>query len=273
MMRIDYSETLRRGDAYRLVNGSVVKMGRPELQSLFEKNFRDSVSAANIEVGFSGEIIHKDRKVITWDLEKLPSAVAGAKLREVIEAKASQESAGGGLYSTMVDRLTHARVFGSDDPYEARTVEELQLEMRQLERQYRDHDDHFLFEKHASNVQLVIFNQSDEPISDASLSLTLPSHEAFHIASELPRVPRDGGFVERPPNEQADYPTVSYGGNSIQVSVKLGDIPGGAPVEAFTIPLRICVGSELKGRRVGLQYSLVARNLREPAKGRLRLLF
>lgn len=273
MMRIDYSETLRRGDAYRRVNESIVKMGRRELQSQFEKNFRDAVSAANIEVGFSGDVIHKDRKVITWDLEKLPSAIAGAKLRELIEAKTNRESTGDGLYTTMVDRLTHARVFGSDDPYEARTVEELRAEMRQLERQYRDHDDDFLFEKHASNLQLVIFNQSDEPISDASLSLTLPSHEAFRVASQLPRTPQNGEFVERSMNEQADYPTVTYRGASIHVTAKLGDIPGGAPVDAFRTPLRLCVGSELKGRRVGIQYSLVARNLREPATGRLRLLF
>ena len=37
MMRVDYSETLRRGDAYVRINDSAVKMGRRQLQSLFEK--------------------------------------------------------------------------------------------------------------------------------------------------------------------------------------------------------------------------------------------
>jgi len=273
MMRIDYSETLRRGDAYRRVNESIVKMGRRELQSLFEKKFRDSVPAANIEVGFFGEIIHKSQNVVTSSLETLPSAIAGFKLKEMIEAKSGRDSSGTGLFSTVVDRLTHARVFGSDDPYEARTAEELRIEMRQIERQYRDHDDHFLFEEHASNLQLVVFNHSDEPVSDASLSLTLPNHGAFHVAERLPRLPRDDGFVERTPNEQADYPAVSFRDDSIHVTAKLGDVPGGEPVEVFTTPLRICVGSELKGRRIGIHYSLFAKNLREPAKGRLRLLF
>ena len=41
----------------------------------------------------------------------------------------------------------------------------------------------------------------------------------------------------------------------------------------FSLPLRICVGRELKGRRIGIQYSLQAHNLRTAATGKLRLLF
>ena len=57
MMRVDYSETLRRGDAYKRVNNAPIKMGRRQLLELFERKFRDSVSAGDIEVGFPGEIL------------------------------------------------------------------------------------------------------------------------------------------------------------------------------------------------------------------------
>jgi hypothetical protein len=66
---------------------------------------------------------------------------------------------------------------------------------------------------------------------------------------------------------------VSLHDNSVNVSVKLDDIEPGEPTEAFDLPLRICVGNELKGRRIGIQYSLFAQNLRTPATGKLRLLF
>jgi hypothetical protein len=59
--------------------------------------------------------------------------------------------------------------------------------------------------------------------------------------------------------------------DSIHVTVKLGDIPSGEPVEAFESALRICIGHELRGRRIGIQYSLFAKNLRSAAKGKLRL--
>jgi len=270
MMRIDFSETLRRGDAYARVKESTVKMGRRQLQQLFEKKFQHAVSATNIEIGFPGEIIHKDLTVATRSLEKLPSLIASAKLHELIDAKSRvQESAS----NTAVARLTHARLFGTDSPYEDRSTEEIMSEMRQLERRYKHHDDHFLFDEDATLIQLVLLNEGKEALQDASLSLVMPNHNEFHVATQLPRIPRDDQFIERTPSEQAGYPAVSLGDGSIQVSVKLDDIEPGEPIEAFDLPLRVCVGDGLKGRRLGIQYSLFAQNLRAPAKGKLRLLF
>ena len=269
MMRVDFSETLRRGDAYVRVNKSAVKMGRRQLQALFEKNFKDSVSAANIEIGFPGEIIHKDQSMPTCSLAELPSVVASSKLNQLIEAKEQvHESAS----NTMVARLTHARLFGSDIPYEERSTEEIVEEMKQLKKQYRDNDDYFLFEENKSELQLVVFNQGEEPIRGASLTLVFPNHDVFHIATQLPKLPKGRNFVERLPAEQADYPAVNLRDDSIHVSVKLGDIEPGEPTDVFFTPLRVCVGDELKGRRLGIQYSLFAQNLRSPAHGKLRLI-
>jgi hypothetical protein len=270
MMRVDYSETLRRGDAYARVNDSTIKMGRRQLQALFEKKFRDSVSAANIEIGFPGDIIHKDRKLETFQLSDLPSAVASSKLHELVEAQSRVHAS---TSNTAVARLTHARLFGTDSPYEDRSTEDIMTEMRQIERRYRDHDDYYLFEERTTRLQLVIYNQSEEAIRDASLSLVMPNHNAFHVATRLPKIPRDERFIDRTPAEQAEYPAVSLKDNSVHASVKLGDIEPGEPSEVFSEPLRICVGEELKGRRLGIQYSLFAQNLRTAAKGKLRLLF
>lgn len=270
MMRIDYSETLRRGDAYARMNNKSVKLGRRQLQALFEKKFQDSVSAANIEIGFPGDIIHKDLNVMTHSFATLPSAVASAKLHELIEAKQQVRASAS---NTIVARLTHARLFGTDSPYEERSTDEILEEMRQIERRYRHQDSHFLFEERATLVQLVLLNQGNEELRDASLTLVLPNHNAFHVATELPRIPRDDRFIERTPSEQAGYPAVVLSDNSVQVSTKLGDIEPGEPVEVFDLPLRICVGNELQGRRLGIQYALNAHNLRTAAKGKLRLLF
>ena len=270
MMRADYSETLRRGDAYVRVNNSPVKMGRRQLQSLFEKKFQDSVSSANIEIGFPGDIIHRDMNIPTCSLVKLPSAVASSKLHELIEAKSAVAAS---AENTMVARLTHARLFGSDSPYEDRSTEEIMKEMRQIERRYQDHDGHFLFEERANDVQLVVYNQSEETLRDVSLALVMPNHDAFYVAAQLPKIPRDDRFIERTPAEQSEYPAVSLHDDSISVSVKLGDIEPGEPVSVFTVPLKVCVGTALKGRRIGMQYSLFAQNLRTAAKGKLRLLF
>lgn len=270
MMRVDHSETLRRGDAYVRVNDLAVKMGRRQLQSLFEKKFTDSVTAATVEIGFAGEVIHKDMQVVTSDLAKMPSAVASAKLRELLEAKHQVHAS---TTDTAVARLTHARLFGSDKPYEHQSTATIKSEMLESDMEYLDHDEYFLFEEHATDVQLVVLNQGEEVLRGASLSLIMPNNSAFHVATHLPKILRDDRYIDRTPIEQSEYPTVSLRDDSVRVPVKLGDIEPGAPIEVFTVPLKICVGNELEGRRFGIQYSFLAQNLRSAVNGKLRLFF
>lgn len=270
MMRIDFSEALRRGDAYARLNDSAIKLGRRQLQSLFEKKFRDSVSATNIEIGFPGDIVYKDQKLPTCSLSQLPSSIASSKLYELIQAKTKVHAS---TPNTIVARLTHARLFGTDRPYEERSTDDIREEMQQIERRYRNHDQHFLFTENGCDLQLVVLNQGEENLNDASLTFAMPNHAEIHVASQLPKLYRDDRFVDRTPAEHANYPAVTVGDNAINVSVKLGDIPPGEPIEVFKTPLRLCVGSDLQGRRIGIQYSLFAHNLRTAATGKLRLLF
>jgi hypothetical protein len=270
MMRIDYSETLRRGDAYIRSKSNVMKLGRRQLAELFEKKFRDSVSAGDIEIGFPGEIIHKDLALNCCDLSQLPSAQASKKLNQLIDIRSKSRNTGS---TTVMARLTHARLFGADDPYVDRTADELIQEINDLRAKYRDQDSHFLYESRAEQVQVVVYNQGDEPIIDASLSLIMPNHNAFYVADCLPKIPRTTGFADRSPDEIAAYPSVVLKDDSVQITSKIGDIPVGEPIEVFVSPLRVCVGEDLSGKRFGARYALHGQNLRSPAKGQLRLLF
>lgn len=270
MMRADQSESLRRGDAYIRVNDSAVKMGRGQLQDLFERKFRDSVSSDRIEIGFPGEIIHKSLRLPTVDLAQLPSAVASGKLKQLIEIRSNTRGTGS---TTAVTRLTHARLFGAENPYEDKTPTTLMQEKSQLRQQHHDDDQHFLFEANGSTLQLVVYNQGEESIQDASLSLVLPNHEAFHVAAGPPASRNTNPLLDQLPTGPMGYPSVKLKDDSILVAGNLGDVPSGEPVEVFGLPLRLCAGSELRGRRIGIRYSLFGRNLREPARGSLRLLF
>ena len=270
MMRIDYSEKLRRGDAYIRSKNGAMKMGRRQLAELFESKFRDSVSASDIEIGFPGEIIHKDLALNSCDLSQLPSAEASQKLNQLIEIRNRSRNTGS---TTVMARLTHARLYGTDDPYVDRSPDELMREMQELRIKYRDQDNHFLFESRAERVQLVVYNQGQEPILDASLSLIMPNHNEFYVADTLPRVPRKNSFADRTPDEIASYPSVSLKDDSVQITSKIGDIPVGEPIDAFGSPLRLCVGKDLQGKRFGVRYSLHGQNLRAPAKGKLRIMF
>ena len=270
MMRIDHSERLRRGDAYIRMNETAVKMGRRQLQELFAKKFREAVPADNVEIGFPGEIIHKDLQIETADLSQLPSTLASAKLKQLMEIREKVKDSGS---TTVMARLTHARLFGSDSPYEDRNSEELAAEMSQIQKKHENEDRYFLFEEKVKNLQLVILNQGEDFIEDAALTLVMPNHDSFHVASQLPKRPRDDDFVDRSAAEMRTYPSVNLKEDAVHVSSNLGEIQTGALVQVFETPLRICVGSALQGRRLGIRYSLFGSNLQRPAKGKLRLLF
>ena len=270
MMRADFSETLRRGDAYIRMQDNVLKMGRRQLQELFEERFQESVATENIEIGFPGEIMHKTLKLPTTDLSHMPSAQAAAKLQLLLEARSRVAPSGS---ETMVARLTHARLFGSDRPYEDKSPEQLIREIGEIRNVHRFEDEHYLYEEHGQELQLMILNQGEHHLENASLTLVMPNHNAFYVASRPPRVRREGQWHPRPASENEGYPTVALNDDSIHVLSTLGDISADAPVRVFGTPLKICVGQELRGRKMEIRYSLQGSNLRKAVKGRLRLQF
>jgi hypothetical protein len=245
-------------------------MGRRQMQDLFYRKFRDAVPVDNIEVGFPGEIVLKDLRIPTVNLALLPSIIASAKLEQMMDIRNSVKNTGS---TTVMARLTHARLFGSDSPYEHRSAEELLHEMSETRKKYADQDSHFLFAENKTQVQLTVTNRGEAAIEDAALTLVMPTHADFHVARCLPKRPRNDGFVARTPTEQAGYPSVSIRDDSVHVSSNLGRLQPDVPVQAFSTALRICVGESLQGRRLGIRYSLHGSNLQRPVKGNLRLFF
>lgn len=270
MMRIDFSETLRRGDAYTRVDTTTVKLGRRQLQEMFEAKFRESVSHESIEVGFPGDIIHKDIQLPTVDLSQMPSAIAGGKLQQMLDMRNRFSNTGS---TTVMARLTHARLFGSDSPYEHRNSDELIKEMAEIRSKHEHEDQHFLYEENVQKLEIVIYNQGDSAIENASLTLVMPNHNSFYVASALPMIRKDDRWIQRGPAARASYPAVNLRDDSIHVSSTLDEVPTGAPIQVFETPLRLCAGQELKGRKLGIRYALCGSNLRRSAKGKLRIIF
>jgi len=174
----------------------------------------------------------------------------------------SQKSGG----ESIMGRLVHARLYGSDDPYVTRSPEDLLIEMAQIRSTYAVEDRGYMFGSEAEQIQAVVYNQSSEPILDASLVLLVPPDDDLHIAERLPVAP---GATD----SHSAYPDVAILEKSIRITQKIGEIPAGERVEVFETPLRVCAGAPLRGRKFGVRYALFGKNLRTPAKGQLRLLF
>jgi hypothetical protein len=255
MMGRDHSAGLRRGDAWVRVNNEVFRLGRGQLQALFQSNFKESIGAERVEIGFAGEMSQQRIVLPVCDLDQLPSLVAASKIREVLAVK--QNSAGSGNTS-MMERLTHARVYGSNDPYQEHSTQTLIGELDEITRRHRVDDQNFLFQANGCELQLRIFNQSDSSIEDASITIKLPNLEELYVADN----PGDEG-----------YPAVNIKDDSILVTEHLGEIPPGVPVSAFKTSIKLCAGRSLEGQRFSVGYTLFGRNLRSPVTGHLAIDF
>jgi hypothetical protein len=199
-------------------------------------------------------MLTKDKKEARQIINgKRPSALEIEQL-----VKVQLNSRGSGSTSIMA-RLVHARLYGSDDPYISRSSDELMQEMEQIRDKYEDHDRQFLFETNCEKIQLVVYNQGQDPIVDASIALLMPKDNEF--------------YIDRSPDEMASCPSISVRDKSIHIASQIGDIPVGQPIEVFSSALRVCIGPALNGRRFGIRYALQGRNLRSPVKGTLRLNF
>lgn len=205
----------------------------------------------------------KDLHLKCRDLAGLPSAMAAEKLDELMKVQVESQRSGG---ESIMARLVHARLYGSDDPYVTRSPDDLLQEMAQIRGQYAVQDQHHLFGSNAQQIQTVVYNQSNEPILNASVVLLLPADDDLHIADRLPGTTDAAG-------SHAAYPVVAVLDNSIRITQKVDEIPAGEPMEIFATPLRVCAGAALRGRKFSVRYAVFGENLRTPAKGRLRLLF
>lgn len=144
MMRVDYSEQLRRGDAYVRADDAVIKIGRRILFNMFDDRAKSVAPDDNVEIGFAGEVIQKKLYLPTVDLNQLPSAIEHGKLNQLVDVREKARDSGS---TTTMARMVHMRLFGSDEPYEDRSPTTLLAEMEQIRQKHESDDHHFLLKK------------------------------------------------------------------------------------------------------------------------------
>lgn len=255
MMRDDHSAALHRGDAWVRINDQSFRLGRGQLQALFQSNFKDSIGVERVEVGFAGVAGNQPLVLPVCDLNQLPSVVAASKIRALLNTKTNSSGSGN---TTMMLRLTHAKAYGSNDPYKDQSVEELTAKLDDIAQQHQVDDQNFMFEVNGCDLQLRILNQADGPIEDGTVTLTIPQVAGLQVA----RRPDDPG-----------YPAIDAKDDYLLVTVRLGEIPPGSPIQLFQTPIKLCVSNALKGQRLNLGYTLFGRNLGSPVGGQLPIEF
>jgi len=269
MMRADHSAPLRRGDAWIRIKTEAQRMGRRQLETVFAERFAEPLFSGKVDIGFDGDMLTHERVVQTVDSANLPSVDARAKLETLIEAKEQAHTAAD--ENTFITRLTHARLFGADKPYQSHSVAELRAELDKIEEHYRDRDEYFRFVEKGQKLNLVVFNESQQEIHAASIALMVPRAPRFRLARRIPGNPAHDSSARKVYDDEGNYPTVTELETSYQVTESLGTLSPGNTTLAFKEPLRLFADKVLEGKRVVIHYKLFGSNLRRPIAGKLEL--
>ena len=264
LLAANVSNTMRRGNGWIRRGTECARLARADLQRMFEAKYREPAPAAGVLVGFPGRVPQEELVLPILSLTELPSEVAGARIRKLLEAKEAAKEVFGRT-ETGIDRLVHAQVFSGDVPYERHSEDSLARRLNQTPEHNAAADEYYELEVRAHKLNLVLVNVGESPVEGATLVLGFPRLEGVGIAERIVLAP---GADQAPP---PGYPVVDTGPRTIRVQASVGEILHGSTVRAFRQPLRLWLREAAAGKTLPVDYHLHAKNLREPLGGTLRI--
>jgi len=287
MMKKDFGK-LKKGDSFIRKGTHVSRMMRRDHDAIFEKKLKKDKFDGKIHLSFSGYgSSHEIELMVTSDI-KLPSQRAAEKIIKIIKERKqvvkmkTQEAAFTGISAIFESQQRFAKSLRSITanpfspiPYEQRTLEELQNNLKEVDQTYRDDDSYTLFELSSHKINISILNEGHTYIEDASIQLQIKKIEGLLVAEKVYVEPKNdiNSLVNAhvPSYESINYPEVNYTESSIVIYQTIGDVKHRLPINAFKVPIRIVFLDQLAGKVVEIKCKLFGKNLIEPLNKILRI--
>jgi hypothetical protein len=248
--------TIERGASFIRRGTTRERLVREDLELMYARRYDYATRFAGLKVGFTAD---EPAEMLALQCQQdmaLPSYEHTSKVRELLEARSYVERASSTEDSGIV-RMVHMRVFGTDVPYESKTVEQLEQELQEIEAAFREQDRHARYERDATRVNLTVANDSAEPLDEAALVVHFPVAKGFEVIAGAG--PASSGRIDGRPESAA-----------VSVARTLGRIEQGTRIAAFAEPLRVVLTAECRHKVLPVRYELRAANLPIPMQGKLR---
>ncbi|KAB7731093.1 hypothetical protein F5984_09775 [Rudanella paleaurantiibacter] len=240
----------------------------------FEKIFDSRTSVGPIHIKFDSDDKSEKIAVQTAGEYTLPSQKAKESILDILrkreELARRLEDEKGTDNFTLLNALQNFPRISVSRSYEDRDTVELYENLRDVEDTYEEDDLFTIYEKHAVKINVVIHNEGDSYIDDASIQLFIPKINGLLVADKVyddPEKAVTGPFGMRVPEIKVNimsYPEVSELNDYILVNEHIGVLRHGIPVRAFETPLRIHFPNSLAGEIINIECKLFAKQLRTP---------
>jgi hypothetical protein len=287
MMKKDFGK-FKKGDCFIRKGTHVSRMMRRDLDAISEKKIKKYKFDGKIQLSFSGYSSNQEIELMVTSDIKLPSQRAAEKIKKIIKEKKqlakmkTQSTAFTGAYSAILEiqqRLAESTRITVNPfvpiPYEQRTLEELQKNLKEVDQTYRDDDFYELFELSSHKINISILNEGHTYIEDASIQLKIKKIEGLLIADKVYVEPKNNNKIfvsaRAPLYESMNYPEVDYIESSIVIYQIIGDVKHHLPIDAFKVPIRMVFLEQLAGKVIEIKCKIFGKNLIEPLNEILRI--
>jgi len=281
MMKKDFEE-LRKGDCFIRKGSHVSRMIRKDIDIILEEKMKKDKFDGKVQLSFS-EHDGSPREIeltVAADV-KLPSQIAAEKIKKIIKEKKklaknkTQKTALTGIYAflesqqSLTEGLRRAAYPYTSIPYEQRTLEELEKNLKEVDQAYRDDDHYEFFELNSHKINISILNEEHTYVEDASIQLQIEKLDGLLVADRVYEEPKSGIVnmsmnAHVPSYESMNYPRIDYTESSIIVYETIGDVKHHIPIDAFNVPIRIVLLEQLAGEVIPIKCKIFGKNLIEP---------
>ena len=264
-MKKDFG-TLKKGDRFIRKGTHVSRTMRRDLDVIIEKKIKKDRFDGKIQLSFSGYISSQEIELMAISEIKLPSQRAAEKIKSIIKEKKQLAK----MKTPFGLQLGIPAYPLAPIPYEQRTLEELQKNLKVVGQTYHDDDRYEYFELNSHKINISILNEGHKYIEDASIQLQIKKIQGLFIADKVYEKPK---FViaHVPSYESMNYPEVNYTKSSIVIYQAIGDVKHRLPINAFKVPIRIMFLDQLVGKIVEIKCKIFGKNIIEPLNKTLKI--
>jgi hypothetical protein len=273
MLKKDYGK-LKKGDCFIRKGSHQTRVTRKDIDFFISQK----ISAGKFSGTISLEFKNNKSKILTIkpvsDLA-YPSDLAAEEIRRIIKDKEEKlkQTDGIGLFLINQDLPMF-----SGTSYENRSISTLKNDLEKVKETYQEDDLHYLFETKSNLINLIIINNGDEYIEDASVEILIKKNGKFLIADSIYSKPDNRSWIEKinytsigPSWDKMHYPKVSETDESYVIFENIGDIKHKIPQDIFNVPVRFIAGPGCLNERILLKVNVFGKNLHKPIEDELTI--
>ncbi len=281
---------LKKGDSFIRKGTHVSKMIRRDFDGIYQRKMTRDRFDGKVQLSFSKHAgSPREIELATTAWVELPSGIAAKRIKSIIKKKTelsnnkTQSTAQAGVAAYLASQQDLAKGLQrianplAPIPYEQRSLDELEKDLAEVYRTYHDADCHQAFELNCHKINIIVLNEGQKYIEDASIRLQCENLEGLIIAERVYEKPKDDIFnvtisASVPSYESVNYPEVTYTESSIIIFQTIGDVKHRIPTNAFRVPIRVKLLDELSGRVIPIRCEILGKNLAEPLKETLKII-